>query len=187
MYFQSIVYVTVLTAATLASGIVIPAGLSDGTWSGDQLPNGTTITTCLSDPMIPPIIEHHEVSPSIYGRGSGDGSCWGYQLDPASVDSANDGLQAYFGVSGFSFCSTATATRWVGDKTNDALVYYCVDTPSACIVVDSETIREGMGFMDDICQPYEAGWALDGSATDGVRFLMGKCSYTSSINSVICQ
>ena len=181
MYFQSIAYVMVLMAATLTSGVVVPGGLPDGNWSGKQYLNGTTVTTSLSDPTIPPIIEHHEFIPNnIHTRGSGSGDCWGYQLDPASVDEDNRQLQAEVGTLGYNFCSDSQ-NAWFGWIVNSVLVYYCIDVTYECTVINAELIREGMGFMDDICAPYEAGWALDASESVGSRFLMGKCVINSNI------
>ena len=187
MYFQSIACAVVLTAGTLTWGVTVPLGLPDGMWSGYQLPNGTTVTTSLSDPTIPPIIEHHDFVPNnLHERGSGTGACWGYQLDPPSVDRDNEALQEYFG-DARQFCANG-GTAWTGKLLNNVLVYYCIDTPNDCTYVTAAIIRQGMASMDAICQHYEAGWALDGGlAPDGTRYLMGKCSNSPTVNSYICQ
>lgn len=166
--------------------MAVPKGLPDGTWFGTQLPNGTVITTSLSNPSMPPIVEHHDLSDGIEARGTGTGACLGYQLDPPSVDRANVALQEHFGVEGISFCSN-NLNNWYGETLNNVLVYYCIDSHYACTVVNGETIREGMAAMDRLCQHYEASWALDGSDADGVRFLMGKCRTTPTTSQYICH
>jgi len=180
MHFQSIAQVVVLMTATLTSGVFVPGGLPDGLWSGKEFANGTTITTSLSDLTLPPIIEHHEVLPrSNEERGSGTGDCWGYQLDPGSVDEDNTALQAYVNSVDNSLCSGGS-NAWWGEIVNSVLVYFCADAANECYVVLPSTIQDGMGLMDAICAPYEASWALFPNFPG--RALMGKCV----INSQIC-
>jgi hypothetical protein len=159
MYSQSIAQVVVLMTTTLVSGIFVPGGLPDGRWHGIEFPNGTTITTSLSDPTIPPIIKQHEVLPrSIKERGSGTGGCWGYQLDPASVDADNQALQAYFYGTGLGvwFCSDSHK-EYFGEILNSVMVYVCSNKDNECWAIPPAVIQQGIGLMDAICAPYEAG------------------------------
>jgi hypothetical protein len=181
MHFQSIVCGVFMTAS-LASGIFVPGDLPDGLWTGTEYPNGTTITTCLSDSTIPPVIEQHEVVPrsSIKERGSGTGGCWGYFLDPGSVDADNQAFQDSV-ANGQEFCSDSH-NEWTGFISNSVLVYFCADENNECFYLDPGIIQQGMGLMDAICTAYEASWALF-PGTGSQRFIMGKCV----INSSICQ
>jgi hypothetical protein len=182
MHFQSVAHVVVLMTATLTSGIHVPGYLPDGLWTGQQLPNGTTITTSLSDPTLPPIIEHHEIIPrrSIDERGSGTGACWGYFLDPASVDADNAALQAYVDTVGDRLCSGSHNQYW-GEIVNSVIVYFCADQSHEWWTVFSSAVQTGMASMGAICAPYEAGWALVPNSSE--RGLFGKCV----INSQICE
>jgi hypothetical protein len=60
------------------------------------------------------------------------------------------------------------------------MVYVCSDQDNVCWEIDAATIQKGMGLMDAICAPYEAGWAL--FPNEANRFMMGKCV----INSQVC-
>lgn len=178
MHFQSITRVVVLMTTSLTSAIFVPADLPDGLWNGKEFPNGTTITTCLSDPTLPPIIEQHEVIPrSIKERGSGTGDCWGYFLDAASVDGDNAAFQASV-ANGLHFCSDAH-NEYTGFSENSVLVYFCADQDYECFYLDPAIIQTEMGLMDAICPAYEAGWAV--FPNDPNRFIMGKCVVNSSI------
>jgi hypothetical protein len=184
MYFQSIVNAMVVMAATLTSAIIVPENIANGVWKGVQFSNGTTITTCLSDPTIPPIIEQHKVDTRTINerRGTSGGSCWNYQLDPATVDSLNHQLQTYVNNNGagYQLCSSSDATAYVGMTENNILLYYCIDQTNVCDIIVGGMIQEGMGYMDAICAPYEAGWAI--FPDPYARTIMGK----SDVSTPIC-
>jgi len=177
MRFQFIAHAVVLMTAGLASGMIVPANLPDGLWTSEQLDNGTTITTSLDNPTLPPIVESHEIlAPSLEKREVG---CWGYFLDPGSVNAANNALQAEAG-GGIQECSSGGANHWTGEVANGVLVYFCVDQHNECAVLIASTVAQGMGLMDAQCQPYEAGYAVYPDPF-GFRFILGKCAAGSNI------
>jgi hypothetical protein len=178
MLFQTIA--TILATATLTSGIFVPGNLPDGLWHGIEYPNGTTLHISLNEPALPSVIEYNEVVPhSIEERGSGTGGCWGYNLDHASVDEDNQALQAWRLGNSQPLCAGGN-NEYYGKIINSVIVYACVDTHNVCWDITVDDILTGMGLMDAICQPYEAGWALF-PRSDSIRFLMGKCVVDSSI------
>ncbi|KAE9366556.1 hypothetical protein N431DRAFT_350644 [Stipitochalara longipes BDJ] len=180
MHFQTIAII--LATATLTSSIFVPGNIPDGLWHGIEYPNGTTLHISLNKPPLASIIEQHEVVPrSIEERGSGTGGCWGYFLDHASVDEDNQALQAWRESDSTPLCSGGN-NEYYGEVVNSVMVYACVDTHNLCWDITVDNIVAGMGLMDAICEPYEAGWALF-PRSDSQRLIMGKCV----INSSICQ
>jgi len=187
MRFQLTAFLVVFMTSGLIWAVIVPRDLPDGFWGSQQLANGTTITTSLDDPALPPIIEHEGLRSRIKERKSiekRDAVCYGYFLDARSVDTCNLGIQATVfngGVNNYWLSSDGRvngAFSWIGQTLNGVLVYLCIDQGGVGISVNPGIIQEGMAAMDSVCEPYEAGWAT----FLGVgRIIMGKCAIGTAI------
>ncbi|KAG4417587.1 hypothetical protein IFR04_009317 [Cadophora malorum] len=165
MHFRNIASVAIL-AASLVSAIIIPEVPFDGVWIAQELADGTTITTSISNPDTALIISHYvatnkpRVSRNIHGRRFAwpDGDCWGYQLDHAGVDQAANGLADWATNGGHNLCSSDDGTYTYFVNRRNTIVYYCIDAPRRCGNLDTNDVRYALGQMDAHCPRYEASW-----------------------------